>query len=193
MDFDFYALYQDKSDNELLEILRSAHKYQPEAIAAVKQLLNERNVAVDDIAIVQDSPIESNKSAARNGKIKGWIYELLEPAFHPERQTKPEKLLNLLLAIIFVGFGGFLLHALTSLNDYTGNLSSKRAYNKYLLYFDLLYIPVTTILLIKRRWWGWILYYTVTIWNIVTFLSFRIFFDFFNYFCLFIPPSFKES
>ena len=52
MNFDFYQLYKDYSNIELLKIVKRPTEYQPTAVAVATQILNERQLTTEEIQLV---------------------------------------------------------------------------------------------------------------------------------------------
>lgn len=67
MDFDFYQLYKDYSNADLLKIVRQPGDYEPAAVSIATQILNERQISPEEILYVDQyfQDIESSKRAKK--------------------------------------------------------------------------------------------------------------------------------
>lgn len=162
MSFDFYQLYKDYTNIELLKIVRRPTEYQSAAVAVATRVLSERQVTEDEIQFV-DQYLENlhNSTKTKDDRINALKHratDFFEPVLYPSEKLEPRKWLNILLFIIAIQYAW-------SLVDTIKQLISFLRYNDF-SFFDiifflpllhLLYIPLIFFLLIKRRRWGWIL------------------------------------
>jgi hypothetical protein len=175
MNFDFYQLYRDYSNTDLLKIVKRPGDYQTSAIAAATQILNERQVTSEEIQFI-DNYFHDIESSTRIKKekveaIKTKAADFFEPVLHPSEKVEPNKWVNILLLLIAIQYAWTLFE--------TG---------KRLIYFfqcdyctldiiffaellTLLYVPLIFFLLFKRRRWGWILLFADNLFSLISSVS----------------------
>ena len=62
MNLDFYQLYRNYSNTELLKIVKQPGDYQTSAVTAATQILNERQVTAEEIQLIEQRKINDNNS-----------------------------------------------------------------------------------------------------------------------------------
>ena len=74
MTYDFNALVKSKPTDELLEMLRDAHQFQPDMIIAVTDELNARNVDTTELMAKRTALYEENETLLSSGKEGNSLY-----------------------------------------------------------------------------------------------------------------------
>lgn len=161
MNFDFQQQFSDYSNIELLKIIKRPSDYQPTAVAIAKQLLNERQVTIQEEQLADQyfQDIENSKKLQKEkvDSIKNKATNFLDPVLYPSGKVEPNKWLNILLLLLALQYGWSLFliakRIITFFQCY--NCSFDISFLAEVL--TLLYIPFIFFLLLKRKRWGWIL------------------------------------
>jgi len=108
MHFNFHENFRQLANADLLKIVRQADEYQPAAVQAATDILQERKVPESDIVEVDN--FFTGKLAAEQKKIgqrqvlKEQVVDFIEPLLKPDQEIKPAKWLKILLVVIAVQF-----------------------------------------------------------------------------------------
>lgn len=180
MNFDFYQLYKDYSNTELLKVVKRPTEYQPAAVAVATQILNERQVTTEEIQFVDQHFHDiDNASKAKNEKIdalRNKVTDFFEPVIHPTENVEPNKWVNILLFVIAIEYAWSLFGTVRRLISFLqcDYCSLDITFLAELL--TLLYAPLIFFLLFKRRRWGWILFFADNLFSLISRLSQSYFF-----------------
>lgn len=159
--FNFEERYRDYTNAALLNITLQPDKYQAEAVAAAKKLLEQRTVTENDhqeaSQVLEEQTLAGQQKVRQQQVLKEKTEDLLEPILQPQAMVQPEKWLRLFLI-------GLALQYVWTLYDTAKSVIDMIQYGGLpywswadLKYFDLLWLPFTFYLLYHRRKWGWIL------------------------------------
>lgn len=173
MAFDFYDEYKDYPNLELLKIIRNPSDYQPPAVAAASQILDERQVPVEEISAL-DQSLHASAEVERNKREKfarmtAKTADLFPPIAQPHKEVEPSKWVNLLLLVIAAQY----VWMLFGMREDLIRLSSRHSF-AWFYFFNFLpvfYIPVLFFLIFKRRRWGWILLFADNFATLIMMLS----------------------
>lgn len=160
MNFDFDTLYKTYSNKQLLKILKQPEDYQPEAVASAERILHERDIAEEEIQLLEQELLDrpSNLHLAGNGYIvKDDEGDILAPILNQNVQVKMPDRVKVFLALITAQYVWMLYTTLMVIVSY---LQCKYCGADLLLFFQvftILYVPVIFFLVYKRHQWGWIL------------------------------------
>jgi hypothetical protein len=163
MNFNFYEDFKSHSNEELIAIIRQTDAYQPEAVAAAYQHLNEREVSENEIL---------GKSETREITHSTFVAEesqedLLVPYIQQDVPIIYNKWINILLSFIafrFLAVGGGTLWYFYKLR--------MRLFYVFSLDFMLIFIglPIIFLLIFQRKKWGWFLFLSFSIFNLFGFI-----------------------
>ncbi len=156
MNFDFDALYKEKSSVELLRVLFKAKDFQPQAIEAVENILASRDVTDEDrkaagFTIWESVDQISNSDYPDHKRVD---QDLLD-AFNPdEHEQKSSALFNMFLLL---GSLYYLRIAYTAVKSLFFAFSYESFPLYYVLYASVyvLLIPIAFYRLYKRQPFGW--------------------------------------
>ena len=104
MPFDFYGEYKNYPDIELLKIMRQPGDYQPEAVAAASQILNDRQIATEEFQSLdqslQDLEEAKRQKIAKIERLRTEAATFLSPILQPQKKIEPFQWLRYLLLVI---------------------------------------------------------------------------------------------
>jgi hypothetical protein len=172
MNFDFYQLYTDYSNTELLKIIKQPTAYQPAAVAVAKQILSERQVTTEEIEFVEqhfhdiDNTTKAKKE--KSGAIKNKVTDFFEPVLHPRESVEPSKWVNILLFIIAIQYAWSFFGTVKSLIGFLKCSYCSIDIIFFTGFLTLFYVPVIFFLLFKRRRWGWILLFADNLFSLIS-------------------------
>jgi len=157
MNFNFYEEFQNHSNEELIAIVRQTDAYQPEAVAAAYQHLNERQVSDNEILGIKETS-ENNYSVGLNEDAQE---DLLVPHFTVQPTGAfSNKWINILLGVIVLQFLAKAYFCFVEFYRY-------RAF--YVTHFSLilktdffitfLVLPIMFLLIIKRYKLAWFIFF----------------------------------
>jgi hypothetical protein len=151
MHFDFYALYKNYSNIDLLKIIQQPDNYQPLVVETASLILKERMVTEEELLALAD-------------KADVQATDFLEPAMIPEESTAPVKwwktflvfiTLHLLWKLFMFGFWVWLIYMFGA----DANIWVEAGFAVAAVF--------TYYLMVKKKAWGWILFFiTNTFWGI---------------------------
>jgi hypothetical protein len=161
MTLNFYDEYKNYSNIELLKIIKRPDDYQPTAVEAAKQILQERTVSEDEVSEA-DNYYQSINKAKQLKKDKVDVYkekvtDFLEPVVKPGPEVSPAKWVNILLVAITLQYVWSLFNTARSLISFLKCKTCRFEIITFLPFVSLVYVPVIFYLLFKKRRWGWIL------------------------------------
>jgi hypothetical protein len=160
MEFNFYDRYKDYSATQLLDMLKNPQNYQPAAVEAVNRIITERGITEEDLQQV-DVMQETQEEIVPDGK-----QDLLPEHWE---ETKPPKWVTIVLIVVALEFAWSFF---TTFYGFYKVFSAGFFRIQYLAYFlSLTYIPITSYLLLKRNFWGWILLFTGSLFSLVTYIG----------------------
>jgi hypothetical protein len=167
MEFNFKESFQSYSNVELLKIIDEADKYQPEAVAAARDILGGREVHDSDIEEMNSFKTVVVAPAKQNNQTDSQdISTFLESLVKPENDPRVLRWINMLLLVQFLLWAWWLTgYAIYMRNIIESKNLSMDAVNVFRMIWPTLYIPIASYLLYKRKRWGWILllaFYTGT-------------------------------
>jgi hypothetical protein len=159
MSFDFYSEYKNYPNLELLKIMKEPGGYQPEAVMAASRVLGERQVAAEELQLL-DQSLQDLDHAVKQRKeeverLKARVWDFFSPILQPQERVEPEKWLNILLLMIGIEY-------IWKLVDFTRIMIRVFSRGNFfwvdiLNFFTIAYLPFIFYLLLRRRRWGWIL------------------------------------
>ncbi|MDH7463318.1 hypothetical protein QEG73_18615 [Chitinophagaceae bacterium 26-R-25] len=153
MTFNFYEEFQNHSNEELITIVRQTNAYQPEAVAAAYQHLNEREVSQNEILGVKEIS-ENNYTIGTNEDRQE---DLLVPHIkEPQQGIFPNKWINILLGIIALQFFYRAGDNLYYFYKHSIPLSFLLNYNSLITYVIL---PTLFLLIFKRYKLAWFIFF----------------------------------
>lgn len=171
MNIDFYQLYKDYSNLELLKIVKRPTEYQPAAVAIATQILNERQVTTEEIQLVDQHFHDiDNTTKAKKEKIdalKGKATDFFEPVLHPSENVEPNKWVNILLFVIAIQYAWSLFGTVRRLISFLPCDNCSFGITFFAEFLTLLYVPLIFFLLFKRRRWGWILLFADNLFSLI--------------------------
>src|ERR1700722_13542970 len=171
MDFNFYELYRDYLTVDLLKITKEPSSYQSSAVDAATNILNQRQVSLEEIEFVDQYFRDIDDSEKnRKGKIdsvKSKAGDLLEPILHPSEKVEPRKWLNILLLFITIQYVWLLLNIVKRLLYILKCNYCSLDISFWADFFTLSYVPFIFFLLFKRRRWGWILLFADNLFSFI--------------------------
>ena len=175
MNFDFYQLYKDYSNTELLKIVKRPTEYQAAAVAVATQILNERQVTIEEIQLVEQQ-FQDNDNATKVKKekidaLKGKAIDFLEPVLHPSENVEPNKWVNILLFVIAIQYVWSLVGIVRRLISFLQCDYCSLDITFFAELLTLLYVPLIFFLLFKRRRWGWILLFADNLFSLISRVS----------------------
>ena len=173
MSFDFYGEYKNYPNLELLKIMRQPGDYQPEAVAAASQILNDRQIATEEFQSLdqslQDLEEDKREKIEKIERLKTEAATLLSPILQPQKKIDPSQWLSYFLVVIGLQYVWTLFGIAKKLI---------RLHNRenffwvdYIDFFSVFYIPFIFYLLIKKRRWGWILLFADNFGSLILSLS----------------------
>jgi hypothetical protein len=175
MNFDFYQLYKDYSNTELLKIVKRPAEYQPAAVAVATQILTERQVITEEIQLVDQHfhDIDNAKKAKKEkiDALKGKATDFFEPVLHPRENVEPNKWVNILLFVIAIQYAWSLFGTLRRLIGFVQCDYCSLDITFFAELLTLLYVPLIFFLLFKRRRWGWILLFADNLFSLISRVS----------------------
>ena len=175
MNFDFYQLYKDYSNTELLKIVKRPTEYQPTAVAAATQILNERQVTTEEIQFVDQHLHDiDNSTKTKKEKIdalKGKATDFFEPVLYPSEKVEPNKWLNILLFVIAIQYAWSLFGTVRRLISFLQCGYCSLDFTFFAELLTLFYVPLIFFLLFKRRRWGWILLFADNLFSLISRIS----------------------
>ena len=154
---EFYDRYRQYSTADLIIIIREKDSYQPAAVLAAEQLLQEREVSsVDEEGADQYFREREAKRMVATAKVdsyKATVADWVEPLARPAAELQPYKWYRLFLVaygvLYLINWYGFLREQF-----------SGRGFDFYSRVFEvtgLLLDSLIFVLVIKRHRWGWML------------------------------------
>lgn len=172
MNFDFYQLYKDYSNADLLKIVKQPGDYQTSAITAATQILKERQVTAEEIQFIDDY-FHDIESSARIKKekietIKTKAADFFEPVLHPSEKVEPNKWVNMLLLVIAIQYAWTLFKTAKELINFLHCNYCSLDIIFFAELLTLLYVPLIFFLLLKRRRWGWILLFADNLFSLIS-------------------------
>lgn len=173
MAFDFYDEYKDYPNLELLKIIRNPRDYQPLAVAAASQILDERQVPDEEISSL-DQSLHALAEAERYKREKfarmaAKTADLFPPTAQPHKEVEPSKWVNLLLLVIAAQYAWMLF----GMTKHLIRWLSRQFFDwfDYINFLPILYVPFIFFLIFKRRRWGWILLFADNLATLIMILS----------------------
>ncbi|HEY1163890.1 MAG TPA: hypothetical protein VGE90_01960 [Chitinophaga sp.] len=159
MEFNFRESFQSYSNVELLRIIDEADKYQPEAVEAARDILGRREVHDSDYETMNSFKTAVVVPAMPDDQTSHEdISAFLESLVKPENDPRVPRWINMLLLVQFLLWAWWLTgYAIYMRNITESKTWSMDAVNLLRMIWPVLYIPVASYLLYKRKRWGWIL------------------------------------
>jgi hypothetical protein len=183
MNFDFYQLYKDYSNTELLKIVKRPTNHQPVAVAIATQILNERQVTTDEVQLVDQHfrDIDATEKAKKEkiDDLKGKVTDFFEPVLLPAEKVEPNKWVKILLFVIAIQYAWSLFEIAKRLTGFLQCDNCSFDITLFAEFLTLLYVPLICFLLFKRRRWGWILLFAENFFSVISRVSQS--YIFFNY------------
>jgi hypothetical protein len=173
MAFDFYDEYKDYPNLELLKIIRNPSDYQPLAVAAASQILDERQVPVEEISALDKSLHELSETERfkreKFARMTAKTADLFPPIAQPHKEVEPTKWVNLFLLVVATQYAWMLFGMI----KHVIRLLSRQSFDwfDYINFLPVLYVPFIFFLIFKRRRWGWILLFADNLAAIILMLS----------------------
>ena len=172
MNFDFYQLYKDYSNIDLLKIVKRPAEYQPAAVTVATQILSERQVTAEEIHFI-DQYFEGIENSAKVKKekvaaIKTKADDFFEPVLHPSEKVEPSKWVNILLVVIGIQYAWALFSTAKRLISFLQCDYCNLDIIFLAEVLTLLYVPLIFFLLFKRRRWGWILLFSDNLFSLIS-------------------------
>ena len=175
MNFDFYKLYRDYSNTDLLKIVKRPGDYQTSAVTAATQILNERQVTPEEIRFIDDyfHDIESSAKIKKEKveAIKTKAADFFEPVLHPTEKVEPNKWVNILLFVIAIQYAWTLFETAKRLVNFFQCDYCRLDIMFFAELLTLLYVPLIFFLLLKKRRWGWILLFADNLFSLISRVS----------------------
>lgn len=163
MKLNFHDNFQHYTTAKLLAILQQPEQYQPEAVAAAELILRGRIISPED-RLEAESLI--NSPAATPSPLTGKLHEfrektgnLLEPFLQPQQAVPAQKWLNILLLLMVLQYGWVIYRAVQTLRYWWEVDGESVDLPLLFTVLNLAYIPLLFYGLLKKRRWGWILFY----------------------------------
>lgn len=169
MSFDYKTLYKNHSNQELLKIINQPEQYQPEAIAAAKEILAAREVSEEDEHEVKkefyNKQVEKEMKAETINAFKETISDklqyLINPIRYPNQKISPVYWITVLVLINVLYYIWYLpsnIRLIVFILSNKYNDTPAYIFLNLLPYIiQLFYTPFFCYLLLKRSKWGWIL------------------------------------
>lgn len=175
MNIDFYQLYKDYTNTELLKIVKRPADYQPAAVAVATQILNERQVTAEEIQFV-DQYFHNIENSVKTKKekydaLKTKATDFFEPVLHPSEKIEPNKWVNILLLVIAIQYAWSLFNTAKRLISFLQCDYCSFDVTFFAELLTLLYVPLIFFLLFKRRRWGWILLFADNLFSLISRVS----------------------
>jgi hypothetical protein len=163
MNESLYEYYQGLPTATLLILSRKPQDYTPEAFDVILGILNQRQIGEGDLqqVDVHFQGIEVKKQRVEAKKVK--ISDFISDFFRPKNGMTAERWLP--VAVVLLG----LSYLITLANDW------RTLFSKYffpLNIIDIIYIPITIVLLLTKRKWGWIFLYAYMLFSFLENLDF---------------------
>lgn len=158
MDFNFYDQYKNYPSIDLLKIVRSPDSYQPQAIEAATQVLKEREVTAEEIALADGYILDIKRKQEKIEAYKEKAKDFLQPILQPGPHVKPAKWLNILLILVALDYCLVIYQTIRRAVSFLW--CDYCTFDPLFFSFSLLgiiYVPFIFYLLFKRKRWGWIL------------------------------------
>jgi len=175
MNFDFYQLYKEYSNTELLNIVKHPTGYQAAAVVVATQILNERQVTIDEIQSTEQSSHDiGNSTKTKNGQTGAFnskTTDLFESVLHPNDKVEPNKWVSILLLAIGIQYAWTFYNAAKRLIGFLQCDHCSFDLSFLVDFLTLLYVPVVFFLLFKRRRWGWILLFADNLFSLISRVS----------------------
>jgi hypothetical protein len=175
MNFDFYQLYKDYSNTELLKIVKRPTEYQPAAVAIATEILKERQVTTDETQLVdqhfQDIDNTANAKKEKIVALKDKATDFFGPVLHPSEKVEPNKWVNILLFVIAIQYAWSLFGTVRRLIIFLQCDYCSFDVTFFAEFLTLLYVPLIFFLLFKRRRWGWILLFADNLFSLISRVS----------------------
>ena len=170
MKLNFHDIFQQYSTAKLLAILQQPEQYQPEAVAAADNILQERIISPEDR---QEAESLINSPATAPSPLAGKLHalgektgSLLDPLLHPQEAVPAQKWLNILLLLMALQYGWVIYRAVQSLRYWWEVDGESVDVSLLFTVLNLAYIPLLFYGLLKKRRWGWILLYADNIFTL---------------------------
>jgi hypothetical protein len=173
MDIDFHEQFRDHSTVELLKIVKRPDDYQPAAVAAAKDLLQQRTITHQDMLAV-DTHFTALETQQQNEKLNAYkqkAADFLEPVLKPGTEVTPAKWLNIFLLIIGLQY---LWDFYKTIRYFIWSMDRHYVVFDYVFlleFISLVYVPIIFYLLFKRKRWGWILVFAENVFIVITTLG----------------------
>jgi len=196
MNFDFYDIYKDYSNIDLLKIVMRPTEYQVAAVDAATQILSAREVTQSELEQVDnyfdEIDTETKRKTDKINLYKEKTADFFESVLKPTSEVKPEKWLNILLLVIGLQYLWTLYINLSDLVRFVKFVIDCKSYGfdnstetvSYwtcfssrvdpIVFFQivtLIYVPIIFYLLFKRKRWGWILLFADTLFGLISLIS----------------------
>jgi len=172
MNLDFYQLYKDYSNTDLLKIVKQPGDYQPAAVSIATQILHERQITPEEILYVDQfyQDIESSKRAKKEkfDTVKNKATGFLEPVLYPTEKIEPTKWINILLLVIAIQYAWTLFNILKRLINFLKCTNCPFFITDFADILTLLYVPIIFILVFKKKRWGWILLFADNLFALIS-------------------------
>lgn len=172
MNLDFYRLYKDYTNTDLLKIVKRPADYQPAAVEVATQILKERQITPEEIQFVDQyfQDIESSKRAKKEklDSLRNKATDFLEPVLHPNEKVEPNKWVNILLLVISIQYAWTLFTSIKGLINFFQCTYCTLDITYFAAILTLLYVPLIFFLLFKKRRWGWILLFADNLFSLIS-------------------------
>lgn len=158
--------YKTLSNLELQKIVDLADEYQPDAVSAAKNELNNRNLNKKDIEIIK-LQLEEEKTIAREkaefkrklvGKVQQKVIDLID-YINPIQKELPTS--DKIIRFVTLGFTCLFLYKLITefriLIWMFTDSSADWDLSAFFYFFPLVILPITILLFWKRKQYGWII------------------------------------
>lgn len=171
MNFDFHQQYKDYSNIDLLKIAKRPGDYQPAAVEAATQLLDQRQITPGEIQFV-DQYLQDIENSIKNKKdkidaFKNKATDFLQPVLRPNEEIEPNKWVNILILVIGIQYTWSLFETAKGLIRFLQCEYCRSDIFIYAEILTLLYVPIIFLLLFKRKRWGWILLFADNLFSII--------------------------
>jgi len=157
MHINFHETYQSLPTSELLNIVKQANDYQPDAVLAAIALLKERTITdadhreADQILADKNNNRMDEKKYLQAASTK--IADLLEPIVNPETNVNARKWINLVIVALGIYSAWVIIHLVMRWRRLS-ELNHTDYFSAFAI-FQPLFLVVTIAGLYLRKKWGW--------------------------------------
>lgn len=171
MKFDFKKQFSLYTNVDLLKILSEKDKYQPEAILAIKEILESRVILDSEKQDAEEFISNKSNQLTKINLVSNEAEKVIDSIFESQSQTKLGNWLKIILASIAIYYI-YSLYTVLRYLFYLFNCSDCKidiiAIGGVL---NLVYIPIAFVLLFKKSKWGWAILFADTLFCFISGLS----------------------